>query len=111
MDVADVISKINAIGTVELTPESKAKIDAAAAAFESLSDKQQALVGNFNTLRAAQTKYDELKAAAENPESPTPISELSATVTAPVGGEHPSFTLIQCLMLLIKRLWLMLGMI
>lgn len=61
VDTAAVIGKINAIGTVELTPESKAKIDAAAAAFKSLSDEQQALVGNFNTLRAAQAEYKQLK--------------------------------------------------
>ena len=61
VDAAAVIGKINAIGTVELTPESKAKIDAAAAAFKSLSDEQQALVGNFNTLRAAQAEYKQLK--------------------------------------------------
>lgn len=61
VDAAAVIGKINAIGTVELTPESKAKIDAATAAFKSLSDEQQALVGNFNTLRAAQAKYKQLK--------------------------------------------------
>ncbi len=61
VDAAAVIGKINAIGTVELTPASKAKIDAASSAFKSLSAEQQALVSNYNTLRAAQAKYRQLK--------------------------------------------------
>ena len=85
-------AKISAIGTVEYSAESKKKINDAAVAYNALTAEQKALVDNHATLAAAQAKYDELKAAAENPESPTPISELSATVTAPVGGEHPSFT-------------------
>ena len=61
VDAAVVIGKINTIGTVELTPASKAKIDAASAAFRALSPEQQALVSNFNTLRAAQARYNQLK--------------------------------------------------
>ena len=56
-----VIAKIAAIGTVEFTPECKAKIDAATAAFRALSAEQQALVTNFGTLRAAQARYTQLK--------------------------------------------------
>ena len=53
---------IDAIGTVTL--ESKAKIDAARAAYDALTDTQKALVTNLATLLTAEAKYEELKAAA-----------------------------------------------
>ena len=67
----EVIAKINAIGEVEYTDESKAKIDDARAAYDALTDDQKALVENYNTLTAAEARYAELKAAAEQPVDPT----------------------------------------
>ena len=62
-----VIAKINAIGTVEYTDESKAKIDEARTAYDALIEAQKALVPEetLNLLTAAETKYAELKTAAE----------------------------------------------
>ena len=66
--IADTESKIDAIGTVELTDACKAKIDAARKAYTALSDEQKALVSNYETLTAAEAQYEKLaadKAAAE----------------------------------------------
>ncbi|MBQ6420441.1 MAG: leucine-rich repeat protein, partial [Clostridia bacterium] len=56
---------IDAIGTVELTDDCKAKIDAAKAAYDALSDELKELVTNYTTLTDAETTYANLKAAAE----------------------------------------------
>ena len=64
MAADEVIAKINAIGTVEYTAESKALIDAARTAYDALTAAQQALVTNYPTLTAAEAKYAELEAAA-----------------------------------------------
>ena len=61
----EVVAKINAIGTVAYTTASKGKIDAARTAYNGLSSAQKALVTNVNVLNAAETRYRELKAAAE----------------------------------------------
>ena len=66
-----VIGLINDIGAVEYTEACKAKIDAASDAFEALTEDQKALVTNEQTLTDAIARYNELKAAAENPENPT----------------------------------------
>lgn len=64
--VADVISKINAIGVVELTPACKNKIDAARAAYEALeTEYQKAAITNYSTLTAAEAYYDYLVKQAE----------------------------------------------
>ena len=72
---AAVIAKITAIGTVEYTDESKAKIDDARTAYDALTEAQKALVPEetLALLTAAETKYSELKAAAEqqNPSATT----------------------------------------
>ncbi|MBR5427506.1 MAG: InlB B-repeat-containing protein [Clostridia bacterium] len=65
----EVIEKINAIGTVEYTEASKTKIDAAREAYNALTDAQKALVDNYDTLTAAEDRYAELKAAAEQAEA------------------------------------------
>ncbi|MBQ3888326.1 MAG: hypothetical protein II738_01140, partial [Clostridia bacterium] len=75
----EVEKKINDIGTVALTDESKQKIDDAKEAYDNLTDKQKALVGNKDTLETAEDAYqlledkdnfeqykDELKQAAED---------------------------------------------
>ena len=54
--------RIDAIG--EVTLESKAKIDAARAAYNALTDDQKALVGNLAVLEAAEKKYKELTESA-----------------------------------------------
>ena len=66
----EVAALIDAIGEVEYNDESKAKIDAARAAYDALTDDQKALVENVEDLTAAEAKYDELKAAAETPDDP-----------------------------------------
>ena len=56
---------IDAIGTVSLTPESKAKIDAARAAFDSLNGTQRRLVNNLDKLILAEDTYAVLEAAEQ----------------------------------------------
>lgn len=56
-EVAELIAKI---GTVTATPDCKAKIDAARAAYNKLTDTQKALVTNLNVLTAAEDRYEEL---------------------------------------------------
>ena len=63
--VKDVSSKIDAIGTVAYNAECKAKIDAARAAYNALSDAQKALVTNYKALTDAEAKYASLKADAD----------------------------------------------
>ena len=60
-----VIVKIDAIGTVTYTPESKALIDAAREAYDALTAAQQVLVTNYGELTVAEQAYAELKANAE----------------------------------------------
>ena len=60
-----VIDLINAIGTVAYTEASKAKIDDAKDAYDALTDAQKALVTNTQTLTDAVTRYNELKAEAD----------------------------------------------
>ena len=73
--------KIAEIGEVTYTEASKAKIDAARAAYNALTDAQKALVENYGTLTAAETRYAELKTAAETPTEPA---------TEPSGGGRTS---------------------
>ena len=56
---------INAIGAVEYTAGSKAKIDAARNAYDALSDTQKAQITNYKTLTYAEEEYAKLKAAAD----------------------------------------------
>ena len=63
--VAETEALIAAIGTVEYTPECKAKIDEAKAAYDALTPEQKALVNNANTLTTAETTYATLKADNE----------------------------------------------
>ena len=55
-----VIALIKAIGNVEDTDESKAKIDKARAAYDKLIDDQKKLVNNYSTLTEAEKRYKEL---------------------------------------------------
>ena len=56
-----VIAKINAIGTVENTDASKAKIDAAREAYNALTTKEKNLVTNYSVLTAAEIAYQEMQ--------------------------------------------------
>jgi hypothetical protein len=62
--VDEAIALIDAIGEVEYTAESKAKIDAARDAYDALTDAQKDLVSNYSTLTAAEDAYAALEAAA-----------------------------------------------
>ncbi len=62
-----VTTLINNIGTVEATAECKAKIDAARAAYDKLTDAQKAYVTNLGVLTAAEAKYEELSKPAPKP--------------------------------------------
>ena len=79
------IKLINAIGTVELTAECKAKIDAARAAFIALSDGDKAQVTNYSTLQQAEAAYTALnqaeadKVIAKIAAIPTPVELKLAT--------------------------------
>ena len=59
--------KIESIGVVAYTDESKALIDAARAAYNALTDDQKALVTKLATLEAAEKTYEDLKKEAETP--------------------------------------------
>ena len=80
----EVIAKINAIGEVEYTDACKAKIDEARTVYDALTDTQKVLVENYDTLTAAETRYAELKAAAETPDDPTDPTN-PADPTEPTG--------------------------
>ena len=56
---------IDAIGTVELTVNSKAVIDLARESYDGLTAEQKALVLNYNVLTAAEVRYADLRAADE----------------------------------------------
>ncbi len=60
-----VADKIAAIGKVSFTSECKDKIDAARAAYDSLTEAQKALVGNYSDLAEAEQDYEALKKADE----------------------------------------------
>ena len=80
-----VISKITAIGTVTYTSESKAKIDEARKAYNALTEAQKALVPaeTLALLAAAETKYAELKAAADSETAnQTAANAVIAKITA-----------------------------
>ena len=110
-----VIAKITAIGTVAYTSESKAKIDEARKAYDALTEAQKALVPEetIALLTAAETKYAELKAAAEqqtatytvkiasgiangtvtaSPTSATAGTEITLTATPSDGYQLTAFT-------------------
>ena len=85
-DVADTaaaaaaVAKINAIGKVEYTDESKAKIDEARAAYDALTDEQKAKVtaDQLKVLTDAETAYADLKAAADQEAANAVIALIDA---------------------------------
>ncbi|GEM_PF-1093764 len=94
--VKDAIDKINAIGTVELTPESKAKIDAARAAFDALNENQQERVWNADKLIEAEEAYRELKDAADKAAYDAYRNELVDSIDTMIAKEDDS---LRCRML------------
>ena len=73
--VNDVIEKIDAIGQVTL--ESEEAIDAARAAYEALTEAQQAQVTNYDKLTAAEARLADLKAAKAVDEKIDAIGEVT----------------------------------
>ncbi len=66
--VADAVADaIDEIGEVAYTDASKAKIDAARAAYDALTPAQQALVTNYATLTAAEAAYAALAPSPDGP--------------------------------------------
>ncbi len=61
----EVIDLIKKIGTVAYTNACKSRIDAARKAYDALTDAEKAKVTNFETLKSAEAKYEELKKAAQ----------------------------------------------
>lgn len=97
----EVVDKINAIGTVEYTEESKALIDAARDAYEALTPAQQALVTNLADLEAAEEAYLALTPGTNDPDEPENPGNPDAPVTPDkpqsdnrckwCGGTHEGF--------------------
>ena len=71
---------IDAIGEVAYTDECKAKIDAARSAYDALTEDQQALVGNVETLTSAESAYASLKANHEAAEKVESLIDAIGTV-------------------------------
>ena len=90
---------IGEIGTVAYTDESRAKIDAACAAYDALTDAQKALVENYGTLTAAKARYAELKTAAETPTDPP-----TEPTTEPSGNNNSGKSLWQTIMEFFQRI-------
>lgn len=61
----EVIDLIKKIGTVAYTNACKSRIDAARKAYDALTEAEKELVTNLKTLESAETKYEELKKAAQ----------------------------------------------
>ena len=61
-----VMDKINAIGTVEYTATSKAKIDEARTSYDALTADQKAMVANYQKLLDAESAYAGLRTTAVN---------------------------------------------
>lgn len=71
--IQSVEDKIAAIGEVAYTAASKAKIDVARAAYNNLDEALRPSVSNYEVLTAAEARYAELKAAAEDAAAAEPV--------------------------------------
>ena len=71
---------IAAIGKVEFTDASKAKIDAARAAYDKLTDAQKKLVKSLKVLTDAEAEYERLKKAAEDEAAAKAVDNLIAAI-------------------------------
>ena len=77
-DLKAAVAKINAIGNVEYTDASKAKIDAARDAYDKLTEDQKSLVNNYSTLTEAEKRYEELANTRPSHYKPTQKPEIIA---------------------------------
>ena len=68
----EVKTKIDAIGTVEYTTESKGKIDDARHAYDNLTSDQKKLVDNYSKLTDAEVEYAQKEAQANPTPTPNP---------------------------------------
>ena len=75
---------IAAIGKVELTEESKAKIDAARNAYDKLTDAQKKLVSNYDVLTAAEEEYQKLLDQKKADEAAAKAVDEAVAKLAPV---------------------------
>lgn len=80
--VQNVISKIDAIGTVAATAECKQKIEEARAAYAALTAKEQAAVTNYSVLTNAEIRYNTLIAQTSESALQTEISGFKAAHAA-----------------------------
>ena len=78
---------IDEIGTVEYTPASKAKIDAARDAYDGMAPAYQALVSNYNDLTEAETIYAQKEAEANTPATPDPVPDQGGDSGSSSGSE------------------------
>lgn len=74
--IASVEQTIDAIGEVTYTTASKMKIDLARSAYNNLAAELQPQVSNYAVLEAAEARYAELKAEAENTAAAAPVINL-----------------------------------
>ena len=74
---------IEEIGEVKL--ESKAAIEAARAAYDALSDKEKALVANYETLTAAEAKLEQLQEAADKAAADKAAADAAAAKITDIG--------------------------
>ncbi len=88
------IKLINAIGTVELTAECKAKIDAARTAYDALSDGDKAQVTNYSTLQQAETDYANAKQAADQAAADPVIAKINE-IPSPMTTENTKLSVYQ----------------
>ena len=75
---------IAATGKVELTEESKAKIDAARNAYDKLTDAQKKLVSNYDVLTAAEEEYQKLLDQKKADEAAAKAVDEAVAKLAPV---------------------------
>ena len=84
-EVLAVMELIDQIGTVKYSDTSKAKIEAAEAAYNALEESQKALVENDAVLTAAREEYERLKQEAEQKISVTGVALTPTSAALAVG--------------------------
>ena len=89
-----IIAKINAIGTVVYTAESKAKIDEARAAYDALTDAQKALIPEetLDVLTNAEATYESLITYTVTIASSITNGSVTASPTSAVAGTTITLT-------------------
>ncbi len=80
--IANVVSKIDAIGTVEFTSDCKKLIDEARKAYEELDDALKSSVTNYETLTAAEAEYERLMNEADLDIRPIAIDATKTKVNS-----------------------------